>query len=47
MTRLGIRRRLLLVIVAVVTAAVAALLVAFNVAFANRIDAYSRDLLQR
>ena len=46
MTRLGIRRRLLLVIVAVVTAAVAALLVAFNVAFANRIDAYSRDLLR-
>jgi two-component system, OmpR family, sensor kinase len=43
---LGIRRRLLLVIVAVVTVAVAALLVAFNIAFANRLDAYSRALLR-
>ncbi|HJX47686.1 MAG TPA: ATP-binding protein [Gaiellaceae bacterium] len=46
MRRLGIRRRLLLVIVSAVTAAVAALLVAFNVAFANRLDAYSHDLLR-
>jgi signal transduction histidine kinase len=43
---LGIRRRLLLVIVAVVTAAVVALLVAFNVVFANRLDTYSRALLR-
>ena len=46
MSPLGIRRRLLLVIVAVVTAAVVALLVAFNVVFANRLDVYSRDLLR-
>ena len=46
MRQLGIRRRLLLVIVSAVTAAVAALLVAFNVAFANRLDAYSHDLLR-
>jgi two-component system, OmpR family, sensor kinase len=43
---LGIRRRLLLVIVAVVTAAVVALLVAFNIVFANRLDTYSRALLR-
>jgi signal transduction histidine kinase len=43
---LGIRRRLLLVIVSVVSLAVAALLVAFNLVFANSLDRYSRDLLR-
>lgn len=46
MSPLGIRRRLLLAIIAAVTAAIAVLLVAFNVAFANRLDAYSHDLLR-
>jgi signal transduction histidine kinase len=43
---LGIRRRLLLVIVTAVSVAVAALLVGFNVFFANSLDRYSRDLLR-
>jgi signal transduction histidine kinase len=43
---LGIRRRLLLVIVAVVSTAIAALIVGFNVLFASSLDRYSRDLLR-
>jgi signal transduction histidine kinase len=46
MKPLGIRRRLLLVIIAVVALAVAALIVGFNVLFANSLDAYSRGLLR-
>jgi two-component system, OmpR family, sensor kinase len=43
---LGIRRRLLFVIVAAVTVAVAALLVGFNILFARSLDTYSRDFLR-
>jgi two-component system OmpR family sensor kinase len=43
---LGIRRRLLLVIVAAVAAALAGLIVGFNVLFGNSLDKYSRDLLR-
>jgi signal transduction histidine kinase len=43
---LGIRRRLLLVIVAVVTGAVAAMLAGFNILFANSLDQYARNLLR-
>jgi signal transduction histidine kinase len=43
---LGIRRRLLILIVAVVSTAVAALLIGFNVLLANTLDKNSRDLLR-
>jgi signal transduction histidine kinase len=43
---LGIRRRLLIVIVAVVSTAVVALLIGFNVLLANTLDQNSRDLLR-
>ena len=46
MSPLGIRRRLLLVIVAIVTAAVAALLVGFNVLLGHSLDKNARDLLR-
>jgi signal transduction histidine kinase len=45
-SQLGIRRRLLIVIVAVVSTAVAALLVGFNVLLASTLDKNSRDLLR-
>ncbi len=46
MSPLGIRRRLLIVIVAVVALALTAMLVGFNLLFAHSLDRYSRDLLR-
>jgi len=46
MTRLGIRRRLVLVVVAAVAGAVAALLVGFNLVLSRTLDHNSRDVLR-
>jgi signal transduction histidine kinase len=46
MTRLGIRRRLVLVVVAAVAAAVAALIAGFNLVLLRTLDNNSRDILR-